>query len=85
MTKTNKPQRYLTRCEIRQIADEILTAHEVHPLSRRRMFEYAQERFADRFGFIPRASASWVAVNLACLGWHNAKQATRRAISSRRL
>ena len=82
---TKAKQRYLTQCELKQIAAEVLTAHEVHPLDRRRMFEYAQECFNDRFGFIPRASAVWMSVNLARLGWENTKQATHRAINSRRL
>lgn len=80
----NQP-RFITKTELKNIAEIILQSHEVSPMSRGRMFEYAQEVMLENFGFTPKASATWVAVNMARNGWENVKQKTRAAIRSRRL
>lgn len=61
---------YLTNSEITAMAEAVLSAHEVTPLSHTRKCEIAAETAADEFGKTARRSAVLLAVKLANMGWN---------------
>ena len=71
---------YITSAQIKEMAEAVLSAHEVSPLSHARKCEVAMEHAADEYGISPRITAVLVAVNLANLGWHGLSIATKQAI-----
>ena len=68
----------LTNGQIKQMAEAIMVAHEVTPLSHLRMGEIATDYALEEFGFIPRRSAVLLAVKIAKNGWHGIVIATKK-------
>ena len=77
---TQTARRYLCADEINEIVADVLAAHEVHPLTRSRMKEVAEDSCIERFGFYPAASLSLLVVKRTLMGWEGIKRATKRQI-----
>ena len=60
---------YITDEQITEMAEAILSAQEVTPLSHARKCEIAMEHAADEWGISPRITAIMLAVKLANHGW----------------
>ena len=71
---------FLTDDQIKQMAEAVLTTHEVSPLSYQRKIEVADEYARDEFGIVPRWTALLLAVKLANLGWDAVKLQVKRQI-----
>ena len=72
---------FLTGDQIKEMAEAVLTTHEVTPLSYQRKIEVADEYARDEFGIAPRWTALLLAVKLSNLGWESIKQQVRRQIN----
>ena len=73
---------YLTDTHITEMAEAVLSSHEVTPLSHARKCEVAAEHAADEFGIKPNKSAVLLAVKLANLGWAGIVQHTKKEVAA---
>jgi hypothetical protein len=73
--------RYLNKSEIQVVAEMVLRAYEIHPLSHFEMCEHASECFREEYGFVPAKSCILLAVKLAKHGWQNLIMSTKAEIA----
>jgi len=72
---------FLTKPQINEMAQAILSTHEVTPLSHSSKCRVALEYALDEFGVKPNKPAVLLAVKLANLGWEATKIHTCRELS----
>ena len=70
---------YLTETQITEMAEAVLSAHEVTPLSHSRKCEVAADHAFDEYGIKARKSAVLLAVKRANLGWEAILMAAKKA------
>jgi hypothetical protein len=74
---------YITEVTARNIAADVLAAHEVHPLSHRDKIRTAVEVAREDHGVRLNVAQTLYIVKLVNLGWHNTVQSTKRAAPKR--
>ena len=72
----------LSHQQINEMAQAVLSSHEVSPLSHSRKCELAAEHAFDEWGVSPRKSAVLLAVKLANLGWAGIVQHTKTVVAA---
>lgn len=71
---------WLSKHQIKLMAESILTTHEITPLSYDQKYRVGREYALDELGIEPNKTAVKLAVQLADLGWQNTVMEVKRKI-----
>ena len=74
-------KRFLKPSEINEIVGDVLSTHEVQPLSHSRMQEIAAESCRERFGFWPNLPLVLLVVKMTLVGWDSIKRDVKQRLS----